>query len=114
MSKYSKEYCAIANHKSYVKHKKKRMSYNKKIRKILLIEEHRILKELKINGCSICGYDKYIGSLDFHHVNEKKPIIYLNLNGMKWCNDKIITEFHKCMLLCKNCHYEIHRNGDSL
>lgn len=57
-------------------------------------------------GCQICGYDKYGGSMDYHHIdpNKKKrrvaPDNYLTKKGK--------DEIAKCILVCKNCHYEIH------
>ena len=57
--------------------------------------------------CSICGYDKCLDALDFHHINplEKDD----NLKGLwaqKW--SKIESEVKKCILLCSNCHREYH------
>lgn len=61
---------------------------------------------LKINGCAICGYDKCLESLDFHHANpEDKKFRIATGNHTK---EKILEEMSKCILLCKNCHFEIH------
>jgi len=32
-------------------------------------EYHKILHNLKINGCAICGYNECDDALAFHHVN---------------------------------------------
>lgn len=57
--------------------------------------------------CSICGYDKCINSLDFHHIDPNKkeyPPSYL----MNLSIENAQKELEKCILVCKNCHGEIH------
>jgi len=57
--------------------------------------------------CSICGYNKCIDSLDFHHIDPSKkeyPPSYL----MNLSIEKAQKELEKCILVCKNCHGEIH------
>ena len=63
--------------------------------------------EYKGGKCEICGYDKCLRSLDFHHrePNEKDFSIG-SYKIMSW--EKIKTELNKCDLLCSNCHGEIH------
>lgn len=57
--------------------------------------------------CCICGYNKNYAALDFHHLNpdEKDPNMK-NLFSFSW--EKIIKELKKCILVCANCHREIH------
>jgi len=63
--------------------------------------------EYKGGCCSVCGYDKYIGSLQFHHVYpEDKSFIISNLSFNKF--DSLVDELDKCILVCSNCHGEIH------
>jgi hypothetical protein len=58
--------------------------------------------------CSICGYSKCLQSLDFHHLdpNEKghKPSYII----LRWSWDRVVEELNKCILVCRNCHGEIH------
>lgn len=66
--------------------------------------------------CSICGYDKNYAALDFHHVDpSEKEADWKSLRLKKW--DSVIKELQKCVLLCKNCHAEVHNpdltTGDS-
>ncbi len=62
----------------------------------------------KLGGCKICGYNKCIGCLDFHHKNNDKKV---SPSALRNYNPKFaIKELKKCILLCKNCHYEIHYN----
>lgn len=57
--------------------------------------------------CSTCGYDKYYGALEFHHTDPKeKDHDWSKLRLKSW--DKILTELQKCILLCSNCHKELH------
>ncbi len=67
-----------------------------------------IMKELKINGCAICGYNKCINSLDFHHANPNDKKFQIGKRTLGWSPNKLVDELNKCILLCKNCHYELH------
>ncbi|CAN5647456.1 hypothetical protein BH20ACI4_BH20ACI4_35300 [soil metagenome] len=62
--------------------------------------------EYKGGKCSNCGYNKCVGALDFHHLNPQKKDFTISGNSGKWENLKI--ELDKCILLCKNCHAELH------
>jgi hypothetical protein len=67
--------------------------------------------EYKGGKCEICGYDKCVRSLDFHHVNSSEKDFGISSGVCKsWI--KIKTELDKCILVCKNCHGEIHHNID--
>lgn len=57
-------------------------------------------------GCAICGYDKFGGAIDFHHINpteKERRITHGN-----WLTKSVQEEIGKCVLLCKCCHYEVH------
>jgi len=71
-------------------------------------ERKKLIHNLKINGCSICGYNTYDSCLEFHHINPQDKSFNLKAENMSHPSDKIINEFYKCILLCKNCHFEIH------
>jgi len=64
--------------------------------------------ELKGGKCEICGYDKYIGSLDFHHLDRNAKEFDLSSRGLTRSWEKIKKELEKCVLVCANCHREIH------
>jgi hypothetical protein len=72
-------------------------------------KQKAILHRLKINGCAICGYNKYDACLDFHHVNpeDKKFTINLSYMGKK----DLVDELNKCILFCVRCHREIHEEA---
>lgn len=57
--------------------------------------------------CSICGYRKYEGALDFHHTNPHEKEFGLSMKGLSYSLESLIKEAKKCILVCKNCHTEI-------
>ena len=57
--------------------------------------------------CSVCGYNHNMAALDFHHVRDKKfPLSSKNICSMSI--DRLLPELEKCVLLCANCHRELH------
>jgi len=62
--------------------------------------------EYKGGKCSLCGYNKCNSALDFHHINDKK--FGLSLKGLTRSWEKTKIELDKCVLVCANCHREIH------
>lgn len=88
---------------------------SKKVRKsshkARLRNRKKALIELKLSfggKCSLCGYNKCLTSLSFHHKNEKSKIdgvsnILFKGNGKK----AAFEEAKKCILVCANCHGEI-------
>lgn len=67
------------------------------------------LIEIKGGGCSQCGYNKNIAALEFHHVNASEKELKLDKRTLSNVSmDKILEELNKCILLCSNCHKELH------
>ena len=67
-----------------------------------------LIVEYKGGKCERCGYDKYQGALEFHHVDPtKKDFSMAHLNKYRF-DDRIKFELDKCILVCANCHREIH------
>lgn len=64
--------------------------------------------EYKGGKCSKCGYDKCPDALDFHHVDESQKEFNLSHNGHCRSWETIKKELDKCILVCSNCHREIH------
>jgi len=58
--------------------------------------------------CSICGYNRCLAALDFHHKDESSKEFGLSQNGMTRSWEKTKKEVEKCILLCANCHREVH------
>lgn len=65
------------------------------------------LVDYKGGKCEMCGYDKCIEALEFHHIdpNEKEFTITVSKN---YDLKSLKKESDKCMLVCANCHREIH------
>ena len=56
--------------------------------------------------CQCCGYDKYDGALELHHINpDEKEFSICDKTYIAW--EKIEEELKKCILVCANCHREI-------
>lgn len=63
--------------------------------------------EYKGGKCEKCGYCKCFAAMDFHHLDpsQKDPRWKLMRN---WAFHRVRQELDKCILVCKNCHAEIH------
>jgi len=57
--------------------------------------------------CALCGYDRWIGALQFHHVDPSKKRFSLGLRGVARSLDTVRAEAAKCVLLCATCHAEV-------
>ena len=59
--------------------------------------------------CFVCGYDRCDSALDLHHVDPDKKEYGLGkviAKPIRW--EKLVNEIKKCVLVCANCHREIH------
>jgi 5-methylcytosine-specific restriction endonuclease McrA len=57
--------------------------------------------------CVFCGYKKCRRALHFHHVDPKTKMFGLGGRGHTTM-EKAKVEMAKCILVCANCHSEIH------
>lgn len=58
--------------------------------------------------CQICGYKKSARALSFHHINPNEKDFGLSARGLTRSWEKIKNELNKCILICSNCHMEVH------
>lgn len=68
-------------------------------------------KAIKFKGekCQNCGYDRCKRALTFHHLDPSKKSFALTSNkifSISWRAAE--EELKKCILLCANCHFELH------
>src|SRR5579864_7670151 len=78
----------------------KAVSKRRKKIKILAIE-------YKGGKCQICGYSRYQGALELHHLNPKDKSFAIGDKGYTRSWEAIRSELDKCILLCANCHREV-------
>jgi hypothetical protein len=59
--------------------------------------------------CKKCGFDDPLICLyDFHHLDDEKKSFNIAAGVVKYNFTKIKSELDKCVLLCSNCHREVH------
>ena len=66
--------------------------------------------EYKGGKCEICGYNKCPDAMEFHHINSNEKDFGISQNGCTRSFDNMKKELDKCILVCSNCHREIHYN----
>jgi hypothetical protein len=88
----------------------KRQQKNRPDKRIKLRKKYR---DLFNSSCCVCGYSKCTGALHFHHLDPKtkKFTITDAVHGrVRATEEEIYEEIAKCILVCANCHAEIHLN----
>jgi hypothetical protein len=69
--------------------------------------------EYKGGCCSMCGYSKCPTALQFHHTDPSEKDFSISKNGHSRSWERVRNELDKCILVCANCHAEIHEIKDS-
>lgn len=85
---------------------------NNKYQNYVAQQQRGLLRKLYLIGvmggcCSTCGYNKNLAALCFHHTTNKE----FRLDSRRLSNGRlsdILVEATSCVLLCANCHAEIH------
>lgn len=85
--------------------RKRRLGKGRAIRRTI---SDKFMEFKQKKKCSICGYNQFGGSLDFHHRDPSMKKRRITAAMWKAGTKKILEEIAKCDLLCKNCHYEKH------
>ena len=77
---------------------------------VTLARRRRKRKAIDYKGgeCQVCGYDKCVGALEFHHLDSTQKDFGLSKKGIPRSWEKQKIELDKCILLCANCHRETH------
>ena len=72
------------------------------------IKLRKMARDYKGGRCEICGYNKCDRALSFHHLDPNKKDFGLSDKGLTRSWKKIQQDIDKCILLCANCHMEVH------
>ena len=66
------------------------------------------LVEIAGGRCVLCGYERCVTALEFHHIDPTSKDF--NVTGSRDTRSfaSMIAEIRKCVLVCANCHREIH------
>ncbi len=92
------------------RNRKKISEYKKKKRKKV---REKVKEYKQLHKCKICKESRWY-CLDFHHKEIKsknKRISRFVSDGASW--NKVLNEINKCIIVCSNCHREIHFNKES-
>ena len=71
--------------------------------------------DYKGGKCVQCGYNKYIGAIDFHHLDPTQKDFGIARNQKNF-GESHKKELDKCVALCSNCHrieHERLKSGES-
>jgi transposase len=83
----------------------------KRCRMERVMRRRRKLKELLVaeagGRCCICGYDRHVRALEFHHIDPETKRFQISWNGVTQSLETLRREARKCVLLCSNCHAEV-------
>lgn len=58
--------------------------------------------------CECCGYNKCVQALEFHHLDPNEKDFGIGSGGVTRSFEKLKVELDKCIMLCANCHREVH------
>jgi len=71
----------------------------------------REMKEILVaeagGTCRLCGYERYLGALHFHHLDPEEKRFEFAERGVTRSLAVLRKEARKCVLLCANCHAEV-------
>lgn len=97
----------------YVRRGKEGQSvYCKRCTNDVAVERQRLFKakciEYKGGCCVECGYAKCNAALEFHHTDPTQKDFNISHFKLTTFDDRVKKELDKCILICSNCHREIH------
>jgi transposase-like protein len=58
-------------------------------------------------ACQLCGYDRFAGALEFHHLDPSEKAFAIADRGLARSLEQARAEVAKCVLVCANCHAEL-------
>lgn len=72
------------------------------------------LVEIAGGKCVLCGYDKCQAAMEFHHLDQSSKDFAVTGGRVTRRFELMVAEVRKCVLVCANCHREIHQGLFSL
>lgn len=78
-------------------------------KRVKKLQRHKKEKLVSLFGgkCCLCNYNKCLRALDFHHIDPASKLPKFK-NFIDFSFEDIVKELEKCILVCANCHREIH------
>jgi transposase len=103
--------CPVHGLTTFVKYSAQDHHRCEQCRRDRVVARRRRVKELLVQEaggrCQLCGYDRYLGALQFHHLDPNEKAFGLGLRGIARSLERCRDEARKCALLCANCHAEV-------
>jgi len=96
-TKFCSAHCKNRHHQNYASQKSRGLA--------------RKLKLVRAAGgcCSMCGYRRNLAALAFHHTDLTRKDFKLDMRSMSNRKlESVLVELDKCILVCQNCHAELH------
>jgi len=59
-------------------------------------------------ACRDCGFAGPVDALEFHHLDARSKEFGISVDGIPRSWARVQAELAKCVLLCANCHREVH------
>ncbi|MCX5686832.1 MAG: hypothetical protein NTW09_05195 [Candidatus Omnitrophica bacterium] len=64
--------------------------------------------DYKGGKCEVCGYNRCIDALEFHHKDLIDKKFGISEKGYTRSWKDVVKELGKCTIICANCHRELH------
>jgi transposase len=88
----------------------------RRCRQEAVVRRRRKVKEILVEEaggrCRLCGYDRCVAALEFHHVDPHAKEFGVAQRGARSI-ERLRAEVRKCVLLCSNCHAEVESGARS-
>ncbi len=90
----------------------------RRCRQEAVVRRRRTVKKILVQeaggSCRLCGYDRCMAALQFHHLDPGAKEFGVAHQGMARSIARLRVEAHKCILLCSNCHAEVESGFSSI
>jgi hypothetical protein len=89
----------------------------RRCRQDAVVRRRRRVKEALVREaggcCRLCGYDRCLAALHFHHLDPGAKEFGVARRGARSL-ERLRVEVRKCILLCSNCHAELESGAVSI